>query len=250
MLIDRWIATTKQQKTPIARLLVKAAKVAMRAEIPAPRAVFGPLYVAHHTASQVYSESAQRLYYQPMFRARCESVGRGLVLHCGIPYLHGDLRIRIGDNCKINGHSAFAAGSLLDGPCLTLGDETNIGYGVVISVSKSVTLGSHVRIADGCYVSDNPGHPLDAKARREHAPVSLDQIKPVVIEDDVWLGTRVVVMPGVRIGRGSVVGTGAIVTRDLPPFSLAVGNPARVIRQLSPNATTEAPAALLAVAAE
>ena len=53
---------------------------------------------------------------------------------------------------------------------------------------------------------------------------------PVVIEDDVWVGARVIVLPGIRIGKGSVIGAGAIVTKDVPPFSICVGNPARIIR--------------------
>lgn len=52
---------------------------------------------------------------------------------------------------------------------------------------------------------------------------------PVIIEDDVWLGTRVVVLPGVQIGRGAIVGAGAVVTRDVPPYAIVGGNPARVI---------------------
>jgi maltose O-acetyltransferase len=54
--------------------------------------------------------------------------------------------------------------------------------------------------------------------------------QPIVIEDDVWLGAAVVVVPGVRIGRGSVIGAGSVVAKDVPPWSIAVGNPARVVR--------------------
>lgn len=57
------------------------------------------------------------------------------------------------------------------------------------------------------------------------------ELKPVVIEEDVWIGTHALVLPGVRIGRGSIIGAGAVVTSDLPPYSVAVGSPARVIRQ-------------------
>ena len=234
------IAQIKRQQTPTSRVLYRIGKAARRAEVPAPRPIFAPLLAAHQAVTGTKAELVQRLYYQPMFRARCESCGDGLILHVGIPYIYGALRLRIGRNCKINGHTTFAAGSVLEAPTLTLGDETNISYGTVISVSQSVTLGSHVRLADGCYITDNPGHPLDAERRRRHEPVDRDQIKPVVIEDDVWLGTRVTVMPGVRIGRGTVVGTGSVVTRDLPPYSLAVGNPARVVRSLAPDERSKA----------
>jgi len=55
---------------------------------------------------------------------------------------------------------------------------------------------------------------------------------PVVIEEDCWLGTGAIVLPGVRIGRGSIIGAGAVVTKDIPPLSVAIGIPARVVRQV------------------
>ena len=153
-----------------------------------------------------------------------------------MPYLWGDLRIRIGERCMLNGHSSFVASKIFDAPTLTLGDRTNIGYGAVISVAKSVTIGSRVRIADGVFISDNPGHPLDAERRGRGDPVDPEQVKPVVIEDDAWLGSRVTVLPGVTIGRGAVIGTGSVVTKSVAPYTVVAGNPARVIRVL-PQAT-------------
>ena len=55
-------------------------------------------------------------------------------------------------------------------------------------------------------------------------------VKPVVIGDDVWLGRRAIILPGVCIGNGSIIGAGAVVTKDIPPFSVAVGVPAKVIK--------------------
>ena len=55
-------------------------------------------------------------------------------------------------------------------------------------------------------------------------------VKPIVIEDDVWIGRRVIILPGVTIGRGSVIGAGAVVAKDIPPYSVAVGNPCKVVR--------------------
>mgnify|MGYP000091352893 CR=1 FL=1 len=56
-------------------------------------------------------------------------------------------------------------------------------------------------------------------------------VNPVEIGDDVWIGTRVIVLPGVKLGAGCVIGAGSVVTRDIPPLAVAAGNPARVIRQ-------------------
>lgn len=56
------------------------------------------------------------------------------------------------------------------------------------------------------------------------------EIKPVTIEDDVWLGARVCILPGVTIGKGSIIGACAVVSKSIPPYSLAVGNPAKVVK--------------------
>ncbi|MEN6551326.1 MAG: DapH/DapD/GlmU-related protein [Methanobacterium sp.] len=56
--------------------------------------------------------------------------------------------------------------------------------------------------------------------------------KPVIVEDHVWIGARVIVLPGVTIGKGSIVGAGAVVSKNVPPYSVAVGNPARVVKSL------------------
>ena len=72
-------------------------------------------------------------------------------------------------------------------------------------------------------------HPLIAKERNQ----GFEKAKGIVLEDNVWLGGNVVILPGVRIGEGAVIGAGAVVTRDIAPFSIAVGNPARVIRKIS-----------------
>jgi maltose O-acetyltransferase len=59
------------------------------------------------------------------------------------------------------------------------------------------------------------------------------EMKPVIIEDDVWLGERVIILPGVTIGKGSIIGAGAVVAKNVPPYSIAVGNPALVVKKRS-----------------
>lgn len=71
-------------------------------------------------------------------------------------------------------------------------------------------------------------HPLDYASRNE----GLEQASPIVIEDNVWIGAHVAVMPGVTIGEGSVIAAGSTVTRDIPANSLAMGSPAKVIRTI------------------
>jgi maltose O-acetyltransferase len=108
-----------------------------------------------------------------------------------------------------------------------MGDGSFINYNSVILDGASVRIGRDVQIGPNLQIM-TPVHPLDATARRE----SWESAKPVTIEDDVWLAAGVIVLPGVTIGEGAVVGAGSVVTRDLPPRVLAVGNPCRVVREI------------------
>ncbi len=100
-----------------------------------------------------------------------------------------------------------------------------------------------VRIGDNVLIGPNvtlatPMHPLlpeerNMRLREDGSAYDLEYAKPITIESDCWLAANVVVCGGVTIGRGSVIGAGSVVTRDIPPNSLAAGNPCRVIRQLT-----------------
>lgn len=233
MKLQQLLVDIKRQRTPRHAWLKRQAKALLQAQMPLPDRWFKPIYWAHVTAQQIREHTSRVLYYQPMFRSRCERVGDNLYMYQGLPYIAGDLRLCIGDGCKISAQTSLVAGHVHDAPTLTLGDHTNLGPGVVISVGRSVTIGDHVRVGSGVYISDNPGHPLDPIARRTE-PVSAEDIQDVVIEDDVWIGTDAKIMRGVRIGRGSIIAAGSIVTRNVPPGVLVGGIPARHLRALEP----------------
>ena len=109
----------------------------------------------------------------------------------------------------------------------TIGAGTFINSGSVILDVGRVVIGADVQLGPNVQLL-TPTHPLEPELRRSGAEAA----EPITIGDNVWLGGGVIVCPGVTIGRNTVVGAGAVVTRDLPPGVLAVGNPARVIRQL------------------
>lgn len=110
----------------------------------------------------------------------------------------------------------------------TIGSRTFMNVGAVILDVGRVTIGADVQIGPNVQIL-TPTHPLDPEVRRS----GLEAAEPITIEDNVWLGGGVIVCPGVTIGRDSVVGAGAVVTKDLPAGVLAVGNPARVVRSLA-----------------
>ena len=114
------------------------------------------------------------------------------------------------------------------------GSQTSIGAGTFINANCVILDVARVRIGADVQIGPNvqlltPTHPLDPEQRR----TGLEAAEPITIEDNVWLGGGVIVLPGVTIGGDTVVGAGAVVTKDLPAGVVAVGNPARVIRSVS-----------------
>ena len=119
-------------------------------------------------------------------------------------------------------------------PRLEIGDGTYIGHRSHIMAIGRMTIGKDVMIADGVYISDNLHGYENPAVRVQDQPL---KHAPVIIEDEVWLGENVCVLPGVTIGKHSVIGSNSVVTRSIPSFSVAVGTPAKVIRRY--NAATK-----------
>ncbi len=112
---------------------------------------------------------------------------------------------------------------------VVIGDHTRIGlHNTIIG---PVTIGSHVNLAQGITVTALNHNFCDAQKRIDQQGVST---AAVVISDDVWIGANAVILPGVTIGRHSVIAAGAVVTKDVPPYSVAAGVPARIIKHLTP----------------
>lgn len=145
----------------------------------------------------------------------------------GRPVIRNGGRMIIGQRVQLV--STVATLELVSEPGATLeiGERSLVNYGTSISAAESVRIGARCHIGTHVMMMDNSFHRLEPERRLERP-----ESAPIVIEDDVWIGGRAIVLPGVTIGAGSAVGAGSIVTRDLPPRSLAVGCPARVVRVL------------------
>jgi acetyltransferase-like isoleucine patch superfamily enzyme len=115
-------------------------------------------------------------------------------------------------------------------PRLTIGDGTYIGHRSHIMVIGDMSIGKDVMLADGVYISDNLHGYEDVNTRVQSQPLKYGK---VTIGDRVWLGENVCVLPGVTIGENSVIGSNSVVTKSIPPFSVAVGSPAKVIRSFN-----------------
>jgi maltose O-acetyltransferase len=110
----------------------------------------------------------------------------------------------------------------------TVGARSFVNYGAVFLDCAPIAIGDDVQIAT-CVQLLTATHPLDADLRRSGVESAL----PITIASGAWLGGGVIVCPGVTVGENAVVGAGSVVTRDLPPNVLAVGNPCRPIRELA-----------------
>jgi maltose O-acetyltransferase len=113
------------------------------------------------------------------------------------------------------------------GKHIKVGAGTFINYGLMALDVAAITIGRDVQIGPNVQLL-TPTHPVDPAQRL----AKLEAAKPIVIGDNVWLGGGAIVLAGVTIGANSVIGAGAVVTRDIPANVVAVGNPARVIREL------------------
>ena len=136
-------------------------------------------------------------------------------------------RLSLGERVRMVGHVVPIELAVEHGAELVIGDRTFVNYGVSIGAARSITIGAACNLGPYVNIVDTDYHGLEPE-RRQDRPTP----DPVRIGDNVWLGVRAIVLPGVSIGDGSVIGAGSVVTGDIPPRSLAVGAPARVIRSL------------------
>jgi maltose O-acetyltransferase len=111
-----------------------------------------------------------------------------------------------------------------------LGDRAFVNFDAVMLDVAPITIGADCQLAPRVQLL-TATHPIDAEARAS----MWEWGEPIVLEERVWLGGGVIVLPGVTIGAGTVVGAGAVVTRDLPAGVVAVGSPARVLRAIGPE---------------
>jgi acetyltransferase-like isoleucine patch superfamily enzyme len=125
-----------------------------------------------------------------------------------------------------------------------MGSYCYVGENSKLWSASMLTIGDRVLIAHNTSIFDCDTHPINARQRhRQYVeiitkghPEEIDlREEPVTIEDDVWIGCNVVVLKGVTIGRGAVIGAGSVVSHDVPEYVLVAGNPAQVIRELTPD---------------
>lgn len=150
----------------------------------------------------------------------------------GRPYINFGKNIFIGERCRIEAVSRHGTNRYQ--PRLVIGNNSSMNDDVHIACIDSVSIGENVLMASKIYISDHnhgeyasksdDGNPATAPNLRKLS------IRSIVIEDNVWIGEMVSILPGASIGYGSIIGANSVVTGIIPPYSIAVGIPARVIK--------------------
>jgi acetyltransferase-like isoleucine patch superfamily enzyme len=165
-------------------------------------------------------------------------------------FLSHTARIRnaLGDSSQIVvGANSHVRGELMifaHGGRISIGEWCYVGVGTRIWSGASIDIGNRVLISHSVNIFDNLTHPIRASDRHAQAKqiftkghpsdIFLDD-KPVKIGDDAWIGACAIIMRGVTVGQGGIVAAGAVVTKDVPAYSIVAGNPAVVVRELSPD---------------
>jgi maltose O-acetyltransferase len=157
---------------------------------------------------------------------RATSVGTRVRLR-GRPIVLNRGRLLIGGRVQLVSTAAKLELVVFPGGTLEVGERTLLNYGGSIAAADSIRIGSRCLIGTHAIIMDNDFHRIEPERRLERP-----ESKPIVIEDNVWLGARVTVLGGVTIGEDSCIAAGSVVVDDIPKRSLAGGVPARVIRAL------------------
>ena len=169
-----------------------------------------------------------------------DSIDCGISIRTDVPV--NRKLVHIGEKSIVGGNFVFESNK----GEIFVGNHTFIGGCTLISHSR-ITIGDFVQIAWGTYLYDHNAHSTELGARRHDIKGEFESLskgysdtankdwsivksKPIVIEDDVWIGMNSIILKGVTLGRGSIVGAGSVVRRSVPPFCIVYGNPAKVIK--------------------
>jgi acetyltransferase-like isoleucine patch superfamily enzyme len=164
---------------------------------------------------------------------QCTSVG--MSPHCrSFPLIETRGTLIVGDYFDIWSHLIRSQLSVGLGGKLTIGNNVFINVGVSISAQSQVTIGNNVQIANLVSIMDCDFHGLEERG----SPLPPE---PIFIEDDAWIATKATILKGVTIGRGAVVAAHSVVTRNVEPYTLVGGVPARLIRCLRCPSSTSVP---------
>ena len=156
---------------------------------------------------------------------------RGKIKIIGGQFIHIGNNFYAGPECRIEAWERYNDKRF--SPKITIGNGVRINSKCHIGAINCIQIGNNVLFGSNVFITDH-SHGRCIEAENDIAPSDRDLFSkgPVVIEDNVWLCENVIILPGVHVGRGCIIGAGAVVTKDVPPYSVVVGNPAKVVKQI------------------
>lgn len=172
-------------------------------------------------------------YYMSLFK----SFGSGSIIKRPFSYTRGLEYVMIGNKSSIGAHVELTAWDTYKGqkftPEIIIGDGTSIRDYSHITAIQSIRIGNGVLTGPNILITDNAhGASIDELLDLPPQARPLYSKGPVVIEDNVWIGEKSSIMPGVHIGKGSIIAANSVVTSDIPPYCVAAGIPAKVIKKV------------------
>lgn len=213
-----------------------------RFTLPAPRLVVLPFLWVYVAVRSTAFFLKRVLVCEPLFKAYCRQYGRRVRTGVYVPWVRGKGDIILGDDVQLDGRCAIVfAARYAERPALRVGSHTQIGNNCSFTIGKEIRVGANCHIASDVIFYDSSGHPSDPGARLAGLKLSPEEVRPVAVADNVWIGRRCIVSPGVTIGEGSIVSAGAVVMSDVPPYTVVGGNPARKIAALKAPADGAVP---------
>lgn len=165
----------------------------------------------------IYSKVVTFIFYRPARLIRKPTRMRGL------KFMQISSGFTSGFNCRLEAFSSNAQKTLFFGKDVSIGDFCHI------TAVQSVYIGNNVLIASSVFISDHDHGNRDIDSLLVKPSMRDIYSSPVIVEENVWIGEHVIILKGVTIGRNSIIGAGAVITKSVPPYSVVVGNPGRVI---------------------
>ncbi len=231
---------------PAARFVRRARRAVLNFTLPAPRAVVRPILATFLGLRHVYYFAKRVFVCEPLFKAYCARSGRGVRTGTYIHWVQGKGTLILGDGVLVDGKCSFTfAARYCPDPTLEVGDHTVLSHDCSFAVGRRITIGRHCLVANGVWMADTNGHPTDPADRLAGLPAPAEKVRPITIGDNVWIGSRCLILPGTTIGEGSVVSAASVVRGDIPPYTLVAGNPARPVRSLKETRSPSTAAGLV-----
>lgn len=201
--------------------------------LPVPVVVVRPMLWVYIGLRGAWYTFRRVFVAEPLFKAACTRYGRRVRTDIFVHWIQGKGQLILGDDVAVDGKCSFTfASRFAESPIFRVGDRSGIGHNCSFTIGKCIAIGADCRIASDVWMFDSPGHPSDPAARMAGHPTAEEEVRPVSIGNNVWIGRRCIIFPGVTIGENSIVVAGSVVMTSVQPNSIVAGNPARRIGTL------------------